>query len=139
MASPRTTLDMLTFSEPELRAGVEAAADRNTYVATHAYPSAAIRRAIAAGVQCIEHGHLMDEATAKLMAEKQIWLSTQPFVSDEDTPPTTGQSRINLLQVIAGTNRGMTLQRSIRSRRPLGPTCCFRTALPNVKGGCLPI
>src|SRR5271167_5112055 len=35
VSSPRTTLDMLTFSEPELRAGVEAAADRNTYVAVH--------------------------------------------------------------------------------------------------------
>ena len=41
VSSPRTTLDMLTFSEPELRAGVEAAADRNTYVAVHAYPPAA--------------------------------------------------------------------------------------------------
>jgi len=30
VSSPRTTLDMLTFSEPEMRAGVEAAADRNT-------------------------------------------------------------------------------------------------------------
>jgi imidazolonepropionase-like amidohydrolase len=49
VSSPRTTLDMLTFSEPELRAGVEAAADRNTYVAAHAYPPAAIQRAIAAG------------------------------------------------------------------------------------------
>ena len=35
---------------------------------------------IAAGVKCIEHGHLMDEATARLMAEKGIWLSTQPFL-----------------------------------------------------------
>ena len=45
VSSPRTTLDMLTFGEPEMRAGVEAAADRNTYVAVHAYPPAAIRRA----------------------------------------------------------------------------------------------
>jgi imidazolonepropionase-like amidohydrolase len=44
VASPRTTLDMFTFSEPEFRAGVEAAADRNTYVAVHAYPSAQIQR-----------------------------------------------------------------------------------------------
>ena len=64
VASPRTTLDMLTFSELALRAGVEAAADRHTYAAVHAYPSAQIQRAIAAGALCIEHGHLMDEATA---------------------------------------------------------------------------
>ena len=36
----------------------------------HAYTPAAMQQAIAAGVKCIEHGHLMDEATAKLMAEK---------------------------------------------------------------------
>ena len=33
---------------------------------------------------CIEHGHLMDEATAKLMADKGVWLSIQPFISEED-------------------------------------------------------
>ena len=79
------------------------AADRNTYVAVHAYPPAAIQRAIDAGVQCIEHGHLMDEATAKLMADKGVWLSTQPFIDETDNAPMTGQSRINLLQVLAGT------------------------------------
>ncbi|HEV2100864.1 MAG TPA: amidohydrolase family protein, partial [Stellaceae bacterium] len=109
VASPRTTLDMFTYSETEFRAGVEAAAERDTYVAVHAYPPAQIRRAVNAGVQCIEHGHLMDEATAMMMAEKGIWLSTQPFVSKEDAPPLTGQSRINLLQVIAGTDSVYTL------------------------------
>jgi imidazolonepropionase-like amidohydrolase len=103
VASPRTTLDMVTFTVPELRAGVEVAADRNTYVAVHAYPPSAIARAIEAGAQCIEHGHLMDEATARLMADKGIWLSTQPFIDETDNAPMTGQSRINLLQVLAGT------------------------------------
>ena len=103
VASPRTTLDMVTFTVPELRVGVEATADRNTYVAVHAYPPAAIQRAIDAGVQCIEHGHLIDEATAKLMADKGVWLSTQPFIDETDNAPMTGQSRINLLQVLAGT------------------------------------
>ena len=59
---------------------VEAAAGWGTYVATHAYTPNAIQRSIAAGVKVIEHGHLMDEATARLMAEKGIWLSTQPFL-----------------------------------------------------------
>ena len=69
----------------------------------HAYPPVAIQRAIDAGAQCIEHGHLMDEATAKLMADKGVWLSTQPFIDEADNAPMTGQSRINLLQVLAGT------------------------------------
>jgi imidazolonepropionase-like amidohydrolase len=52
VASPRTTLEMFTFSEAEFRAGVEAAADRNTYVAVHAYPPAQIQRAVAARLTC---------------------------------------------------------------------------------------
>ena len=79
VASPHSPLDVTTFTEPELRAAVEAAENWGTYVTVHAYTPASIQRAIAAGVKCIEHGHLMDEATAKLIAEKGIWLSIQPF------------------------------------------------------------
>jgi imidazolonepropionase-like amidohydrolase len=125
VSSPRTTLDMLTFSEPELRAGVEAAADRNTYVAVHAYPPAAIQRAIAAGVQCIEHGHLMDEATAKLIADKGVWLSIQPFVGDDDTVPLSGQSRINQLQVIAGSNTAYPLAKDHKLKTAFGSDMLF--------------
>src|SRR5215813_11374059 len=32
-----------------------------------------------AGVRCIEHGFLMDEATARLIASKGVWLSPQPL------------------------------------------------------------
>ena len=83
VASPFSPLDVVTFTEEELRAAVEAAANWGTYVTTHAYTSPSIQRSIAAGVKCIEHGHLMDEQTAKLMAEKGIWLSTQPFLAGD--------------------------------------------------------
>ena len=125
VSSPRTTLDMLTFGEPELRAGVEAAADRNTYAAVHAYPPAAVQRAIASGAQCIEHAHLMDEATAKMMADKDIWLSIQPFVGDDDTVPLSGQSRINQLQVIAGTNTAYSLAKAYKLKTAFGSDMLF--------------
>ena len=134
VSSPRTTLDMLTFSEPEMRAGVEAAADRNTYVAVHAYPPAAIRRALAVGVQCIEHGHLMDEATAKLMADKGIWLSTQPFLGEEDTGRLTGQSRLNALQVFAGTNTLYPLAIEHKIRTAFGSDLLFSRELAARQG-----
>jgi imidazolonepropionase-like amidohydrolase len=135
VASPRTTLDMFTFSEPELRAGVEAAADRNTYVAVHAYPPGPIQRAVAAGVRCIEHGHLMDEATAVLMAEKDIWLSTQPFVSEDDTPPLTyDQSRANLSQVIAGTNTVYALAKEHKIKTAFGTDCLFSRTITERQG-----
>jgi imidazolonepropionase-like amidohydrolase len=79
VASPFSPVDVTTFTEPELRAAVEAAENWGTYVAAHAFTPAAIQRSIAAGVKVIEHGMLMDEATAKLMAEKGIWLSMQPL------------------------------------------------------------
>ena len=82
VASPHSPLDVSTFTEAELRAAVEAAENWGTFVCVHAYTPAAIQRSIAAGVRCIEHGHLMDEATAQLIAEKGIWLSTQPFLDD---------------------------------------------------------
>lgn len=62
VASPFSPLDVSTFTEPELRAAVEAADNWGTYVATHAYTPVAIQRSIAAGVRCIEHGHLMAKA-----------------------------------------------------------------------------
>src|SRR5215813_7751418 len=134
VASPRTTLDMVTFTVPELHAGVEAAADRNTYVAVHAYPPAAIRRAIDAGVQCIEHGHLMDEATAKLMADKGVWLSSQPFVGEDDAAPLTGQSHINFVQVIAGTGTLYPLAKKYGIKTAFGSDMLFSPKFADRQG-----
>jgi imidazolonepropionase-like amidohydrolase len=79
VSSPFSPIDVTTFTEAELRAAVEVAENWGTYVAAHAFTPAAIQRSIAAGVKVIEHGMLMDEATAQLMAAKGIWLSMQPI------------------------------------------------------------
>jgi imidazolonepropionase-like amidohydrolase len=134
VSSPRTTLDMLTFSEPEIRAGVEAAADRNTYVSLHAYAPAAIQRALAAGVQCIEHAHLMDEATAKLMADKGAWLSTQPFLSEEDTGALAGQSRINARRMFAGTSTLYPLAKEHKIKIAFGSDLLFSSEIAAGQG-----
>jgi imidazolonepropionase-like amidohydrolase len=134
VSSPRTSLDMTTFSEPELRAGVESAADWNTYVAVHAYAPQTIQRAIAAGARCIEHAHLMDETTAKLMADRDIWLSIQPFLGDEDTGVLTGQSRINQLQVFAGTDTAYALAKAHKLRTAFGSDLLFSAQLASRQG-----
>src|SRR5271167_640430 len=46
------------------------------------YTPRAVQQAIAAGVKCIDHGQLLDDATAKMMAEKGIWWSLRPFTDD---------------------------------------------------------
>ncbi|HEY1429115.1 MAG TPA: amidohydrolase family protein, partial [Candidatus Tumulicola sp.] len=84
VASPHDPLDSTQFTLAEMRAAVEAAENWNTYVMVHAYTPRAIRQAVEAGVRCIEHGQLIDEPTAELLAERDIWLSLQPFLPDED-------------------------------------------------------
>ncbi|MCX8572658.1 metal-dependent hydrolase family protein [Aminobacter sp. MET-1] len=79
VSSPFSPLDVTTFTEAELRAAVEIADNWGTYVIAHAFTTDSINKAIAAGVKCIEHGFLMDEDTARLIAEKDIWLSLQPL------------------------------------------------------------
>ena len=74
-------LDVSQYTEEELRAAVEAAEDWGTYVTVHAYTPRAVQKAIAAGVKCIDHGHLLDDETLKLIGEKGIWLSMQPLDS----------------------------------------------------------
>jgi imidazolonepropionase-like amidohydrolase len=129
VSSPRSPLDMSTFSESELRAGVEATEDRNTYVTVHAYAPVTIQRAIAAGAKCIEHAHLMDEATAKIMADKDIWLSIQPFLTDADTGVLTGPSRVAQLQVFGGTDNAYNLAKKHKLKTAFGSDMLFSEQL----------
>ena len=126
VASPHSPLDASTFTEAELRAAVEAAENWGTYVTVHAYTPASIQRAIAAGVKCIEHGHLMDEATAKLIAEKGIWLSTQPFPDElADAFPPGSTERAKALEVFAGTDRTFALAKKYKIKTAFGTDILF--------------
>lgn len=74
VASPYDPLTSLQFSMEEASAAVEEATAFGRYVSAHAYTPEAITRAAHAGVRTIEHGNLIDEAAAKLMAEKGMFL-----------------------------------------------------------------
>jgi imidazolonepropionase-like amidohydrolase len=74
VASPFDPLDSLQFSPGEVAAAVEEAQAFGRYVCAHAYTAAAITRAAEAGVRTIEHGNLIDEAAAQLMARKGMLL-----------------------------------------------------------------
>jgi imidazolonepropionase-like amidohydrolase len=67
-------------SPAEIQATVQAASDFGTYVLAHAYTSEAVRRLIDNGVRCIEHGLLIDEATAKYVKKNDVVISTQLVV-----------------------------------------------------------
>ena len=74
VASPYDPLEWLQFTEDEITAAVEEAHAFGRYVLTHAYTPEAIQRAVKCGVRTIEHGNLVDEPTAKLMAEKGVFM-----------------------------------------------------------------
>ena len=74
VASPYDPLDSMQFAENEVAAAVEEAGAFGRYVCAHAYTPQAITRAAHAGVRTIEHGNLIDPASAKLMAEKGMFL-----------------------------------------------------------------
>ena len=138
VSSPHSPLDVSTFTLEELRAAVEAASNWGTYVATHAYTPAAIQRAIEAGVQSIEHGHLMDEATVRLIAEKGVWLSTQTFPEDmgQAFPPGSDE-RAKFEEVLAGTDTTFTLARKYKVKTAWGTDILFSAALAKRHGALL--
>jgi imidazolonepropionase-like amidohydrolase len=133
VASPFSPLDASTFTFEELRAGQEAAENWGTYLAVHAYTPAAIRRAIDAGIPVIEHGHLMDDATAQLIAEKGIWLSTQPFL-EQMGAGLPAASYEKFLEVLAGTNRTYELIKKYNIKAAFGTDFLFSSALAKAQG-----
>jgi imidazolonepropionase-like amidohydrolase len=138
VASPNSPLDASTFTEPELRAAVEAAENWGTYVTVHAYTPVAIARAIAAGVKCIEHAHLMDEPTAELIAEKDIWLSTQPFPEEmAEAFPAGSQERAKFAEVFAGTDRTFELAKKHKIKTAFGTDILFSAKLAQRQGALL--
>ena len=106
--------------------GVEAAENWGTYATVHAYTPRAVRQAMEAGVRCIEHGQLLDEATAALMAEKDIWWSLQPFLDDRPSRLCRGlgQPRASNWRCSAAPTPPTAWRANTTSRRPGAPTRC---------------
>lgn len=119
-------LDVTQYSLDELRAAVEAAENWGTYVAVHAYTPKAVRQSIEAGVKCIEHGQLLDDATAKMMAEKGIWWSLQPFTNDGPSVHAEGSpNRIKQLTMFEGTDTAYRLARKYKIKTAWGTDTLF--------------
>jgi imidazolonepropionase-like amidohydrolase len=138
VSSPFSPLDVTTFTEAELRAAVEAAENWGTYVVAHAFTPAAIRRSIAAGVKCIEHGTLMDEATAQLIAEKGIWLSQQPLPEALRLGfPEGSVQRAKADEVWPGIARTYELAKKYKIKTAWGTDVLFSRALAQQQGAIL--
>ncbi len=136
VSSSYDPLDVAQYTEEEIAAAVKAAAGWNTYVTVHAYTPSAMQSAIRAGVKCIDHGQLADEATAKLMAEKGIWWSLQPFLDDEDAIPFPegSESRKKQLQMVSGTDNAYKLAKKYNINTAFGTDCLFDPKLAKRQG-----
>ncbi|HMB33934.1 MAG TPA: amidohydrolase family protein [Methylomirabilota bacterium] len=72
--SPSDELDTTQYTVDEMGAAVEEARAVGKYVLAHAYSGSAIRAALQAGVRCIEHGNLLDEAGAREIRKAGAYL-----------------------------------------------------------------
>ena len=122
-ASAYDPLDVSQYTLDELKAAVEAADDWNTYVTVHAYTPRAVRRAVEAGVKCIEHGQLLDEATMQLLAEKGIWLSLQAL--DEAPPTASAVTKAKKHTVVEGTDNAFKWARKYHVKLAWGTDLMF--------------
>jgi len=136
VSSSYDPLDVAQYTEEEMRAAVQAAENWGTYVTVHAYTPRAIQAAIRAGVRCIDHGQLIDEATAKIMAEKDIWWSLQPFLDDEfaNPHPEGSPNRAKQLEMTQGTDNAYALAKKYNIKTAWGTDILFDPKLATNQG-----
>lgn len=120
-------LDVSQYTEEEMKAAVDAAENWGTYVTVHAYTPRAIQTALRAGVRCIDHAQLIDEATAKMIAEKKAWLSLQPFLDEGESVFAEGSpNRIKQQTMMRGTDSAYAFAKKYNIRTAFGTDCLFQ-------------
>ncbi len=137
VSSSYDPLDVTQYTTAEFQAAVSAAENWGTYVTVHAYTPKAIRMAVEAGVKCLEHGQLIDEDTAKLLAEKKVWWCLQPFMDDPDAPPAFPEgsaNRIKQKEMFAGTDAAYALAKKYKIKTAFGTDNLFSTTNAVIQG-----
>jgi imidazolonepropionase-like amidohydrolase len=120
-------LDVSQFTEEEMKAAVDAAENWGTYVTVHAYTPRAIQTALRAGVLCIDHAQLIDDATAKMVAEKGAWLSLQPFTDEGESAYAEGSpNRIKQQTMMRGTDSAYLFAKKYNVKTAFGTDCLFQ-------------
>jgi imidazolonepropionase-like amidohydrolase len=82
VVSPADPIWMNQFTDEEISAAVEEAANRRTYVMAHCHTDEAAQRCVRLGVRSIEHGSDVQADTARLMAERGTFVVPTLAVTD---------------------------------------------------------
>lgn len=129
VASDYDPIHTLQPSAEEIRAAVEAASDWGTYVLAHSYTSEAVTRLVENGVKVIEHGLLIDDATARLCAEKDVVISTQILIFrlGAELPGMSDENRAKMRQVLQGQDRLISLIKKYDIKTGFGTDLVFGT------------
>jgi imidazolonepropionase-like amidohydrolase len=128
-------LDVLQFLPEEIEAAVLAAADWGTYVQAHVYTPGGIQRCLKAGVRSIEHGHLTDEDSVKMMADAGAVWSMQPFAAE--TRPDMGAGvppGAKVRTLWTGTDTAYALATKHNVPMGFGTDILFDAALADAQG-----
>lgn len=137
VSSQYDPIDVAQYSEEEFQAAVNAAENWGTYVSVHAYTPRAIQAALRGGVKVIEHAQLMDEPTAKMMAEKKAWLSGQAFIDNEFANPQQGEAREKQIEVQTGTDTAFKLAKKYKLKVAWGTDILFDSKATKNQGAIL--
>lgn len=139
VASAFDPIDASQYTEAEFRAAVDSAENWGTYVTVHAYTPRAMQTAIRGGVRCIDHGQLMDEETAKIMADKGVWFSSQAFIRNEfsNTYPPGSANEAKQQVMYAGTDTAYGLARQYKLKTAWGTDILFNPAMTKNQGAIL--
>lgn len=136
VASQYDYVDVSEFRLDEVKAAVDCAKAWNTYVCAHVFTDAAIRTCVEAGVKTIEHGNLASRETLELMKEKDVWLSFQPILNDEDAipfPPGSPQQE-KFEYVTNGTIATANMAKEIGVKMAFGTDILFDKKLADKQG-----
>jgi imidazolonepropionase-like amidohydrolase len=139
VASTYDPIDVAQYTQAEFRAAVDCAENWGTYVTVHAYTPRAMQTAIRGGVRCIDHGQMMDEETARMMAGEGIWFSSQAFVagpySNQYPEGSANQAKQRVMQ--AGTDKAFNLAKKHRLKTAWGTDMLFDPAMTKNQGAIL--
>ncbi|MEX0750500.1 MAG: amidohydrolase family protein [Dehalococcoidia bacterium] len=116
--SPNDPLESLQFSVEEMAAAVAEARSFGTYVMAHTHTSGAMNRALDAGVRSLEHASMLDQATARRIAEQDAYIVPTlvifEILSRSDRIPEFSRSKLELVRREAAASVRVALDAGVR-------------------------